>query len=223
MEVAVEEFKTQSSLEKLERWVPEDLRDQYWKSVAHLKTIPPDDEILNLIEIMGIIGTIMKQIPSEIASERMKFREEFAAISKETQLLLDQATTQSVQITQNLEKMGSSVQEMAQACEKSTCIIIDSMHKAATRVDIKSIGDRLSNQVFEQSIKPVSALNDRLEQTRQVLSKLNETMKRSVDSFNKTKWWIPWLVSFSVCTAIFTLFWYSYQTAQDKEHFEVRR
>lgn len=147
-----------TSLDHVARWVPEEQKSDYWRMIAHFKTLTAEDEILRLADAMGVLTTLTRQVPGELASERVKFREEHLKIASEIKELLEATTAQAVKVTQALNQINATSQVTLRAVEKAT----DALKNAAARVDVKSIGDRLAQEVQEKSIKPVSQLNEKL-------------------------------------------------------------
>jgi hypothetical protein len=45
--------KRESALEQVARWVPEEQKTHFWKTIAHFDNLSADDEILKLAEVMG--------------------------------------------------------------------------------------------------------------------------------------------------------------------------
>jgi hypothetical protein len=146
-------------------------------------------------------------VPSELAKEREKFREEHLKIASEIKLLLEESTLKAVTVTQAVEQLNATSIVILKALEKTT----QTLKSAAERVDVKSIGDRLGKEVIEQSIKPVTALNDKLEITRKDLSRSIQLAEIAIDSFRKIRWWIPWTVAFFVCGTLGAVLLYGLQ------------
>jgi hypothetical protein len=59
----------------LARLVPEELQTAYYRVLAHTRTLGPDDEMLRILEAMGVLALLTRHTPKEIADERERFRE----------------------------------------------------------------------------------------------------------------------------------------------------
>ena len=57
------------------RLVPEDLQASYYRVLAHTRTLSPDDEMLRILEAMGILALLTRHIPKDIADERERIQE----------------------------------------------------------------------------------------------------------------------------------------------------
>lgn len=65
--------------DSLSRLVPEELQTAYYRVLAHTRTLSPDDEMLRILEAMGILALLTCQTPKEIADERERIQETFDA------------------------------------------------------------------------------------------------------------------------------------------------
>jgi hypothetical protein len=61
--------------DSLARLVPEELQAAYYRVLAHTRKLSPDDEMLRILEAMGILALLTRQTPKEIAEERERIQE----------------------------------------------------------------------------------------------------------------------------------------------------
>ena len=61
--------------DSLSRLVPEELQTAYYRVLAHTRTLSPDDEMLRILEAMGVLALLTRQTPREIADERERIQE----------------------------------------------------------------------------------------------------------------------------------------------------
>ena len=61
--------------DSLARLVPEELQAEYYRVLAHTRTLNPDDEMLRILEAMGVLALITRHTPKDIADERERFQE----------------------------------------------------------------------------------------------------------------------------------------------------
>jgi hypothetical protein len=61
--------------DSLARLVPEELQAAYYRVLAHTRKLSPDDEMLRILEAMGILALLTRQTPMEIAEERERIQE----------------------------------------------------------------------------------------------------------------------------------------------------
>jgi hypothetical protein len=61
--------------DSLARLVPPELQTDYYRVLAHTRTLGPDDEMLRILEAMGILALITRHTPKDIADERERIQE----------------------------------------------------------------------------------------------------------------------------------------------------
>jgi hypothetical protein len=61
--------------DSLARLVPKELQAAYYRVLAHTRTLSPDDEMLRILEAMGILALLTRYTPKDIAEERERFQE----------------------------------------------------------------------------------------------------------------------------------------------------
>lgn len=56
--------------DELASLVPEKRQAEYYRVIAHTRTLSPNDEMLRILEAMGILALLTREMPAEIAAER---------------------------------------------------------------------------------------------------------------------------------------------------------
>jgi hypothetical protein len=64
-----------SLFDSLARLVPPELQTAYYRVLAHTRTLSPDDEMLRILEAMGILALVTRHTPKDIADERERIQE----------------------------------------------------------------------------------------------------------------------------------------------------
>jgi hypothetical protein len=54
--------------------VPEERQAEYYRVIAHTRTLSPNDEMLRILEAMGILALLTRETPAAIATERKQLR-----------------------------------------------------------------------------------------------------------------------------------------------------
>lgn len=60
----------QTLFDELASLVPEERQAEYYRVIAHTRTLSPNDEVLRILEAMGILALLTRETPTEIAAER---------------------------------------------------------------------------------------------------------------------------------------------------------
>src|SRR5260370_38103952 len=68
------EGKPQALFDELAGLVPEERQAEYYRVIAHTRTLSPNDEMLRLLEAMGILALLTRETPAAIAAERKSLR-----------------------------------------------------------------------------------------------------------------------------------------------------
>jgi predicted secreted protein len=71
--------------DSLARLVPDELQTAYYRVLAHTRTLSPDDEMLHILEAMGILALLTRHTPKDIADERERLQELLAAHQQHSQ------------------------------------------------------------------------------------------------------------------------------------------
>jgi predicted secreted protein len=61
--------------DSLARLVPDELQAAYYRVLAHTRKLSPDDEMLRILEAMGILALLTRRTPKDIADERKRLQE----------------------------------------------------------------------------------------------------------------------------------------------------
>ena len=72
--------------DKLAQLVPPERQAEYYRVLAHTKTLDPDDEMLRILEAMGVLALLTRETPSAIADERMQLKEVLESSLEQTEV-----------------------------------------------------------------------------------------------------------------------------------------
>ena len=64
--------------DSLAQLVPKEMQTAYYRVLAHTRNLSPDDEMLRILEAMGVLTLLTRHTPKEIADERTRFQEVLA-------------------------------------------------------------------------------------------------------------------------------------------------
>src|SRR5947207_12235497 len=64
----------QTLCDELAGLVPPERQAEYYRVIAHTRTLSPNDEMLRVLEAMGILALLTRETPAEIAAERKSLR-----------------------------------------------------------------------------------------------------------------------------------------------------
>jgi hypothetical protein len=64
-----------SLFDRLAQLVPSERQTEYYRVLAHTRTLRPDDELLRILEAMGILALVTCETPAAVANERIQLQE----------------------------------------------------------------------------------------------------------------------------------------------------
>jgi hypothetical protein len=74
LNLAGAESENQTLFDELAGLVPAERQAEYYRVIAHTRTLSPNDEMLRLLEAMGMLALLTRETPAEIAAERKSLR-----------------------------------------------------------------------------------------------------------------------------------------------------
>jgi hypothetical protein len=64
------ESESKTLFDELAGLVPAERQAEYYRVIAHTRTLSPNDEVLRILEAMGILALLTRETPAAIAAER---------------------------------------------------------------------------------------------------------------------------------------------------------
>jgi hypothetical protein len=74
LNLAGAESESKTLFDELAGLVPAERQAEYYRVIAHTRTLSPNDEMLRILEAMGILALLTRETPAEIAAERKSLR-----------------------------------------------------------------------------------------------------------------------------------------------------
>jgi hypothetical protein len=74
MATAETQAETSTLFDELAGLVPAERQAEYYRVIAHTRTLSPNDEVLRVLEAMGILALLTRETPAAIAVERKSLR-----------------------------------------------------------------------------------------------------------------------------------------------------
>ncbi len=85
LQIAADESGECTLFDRLAQLVPPERQAEYYRVLAHTKTLDPDDEMLRILEAMGVLALLTCETPSAIAEERMQLKEVLESSLEQTE------------------------------------------------------------------------------------------------------------------------------------------
>ena len=99
LNLAGAEPESKTLFDELAGLVPAERQAEYYRVIAHTRTLSPNDEMLRILEAMGILALLTRETPAAIATERKLLRK-----------LLEAASTQASAVEVRMEQYTSRLE-----------------------------------------------------------------------------------------------------------------
>jgi hypothetical protein len=133
------ESEGQTLFDELAGLVPAERQAEYYRVIAHTRTLSPNDEMLRVLEAMGILALLTRETPAEIAAERKSLRK-----------ILERALSQADEVEKRIARYTSQLESRIAQLPKELEEGLDPPRIA------KLLGESL-RQCFQQSGLPDTA------------------------------------------------------------------
>jgi len=134
------ESESQTLFDELAGLVPAERQAEYYRVIAHTRTLSPNDEMLRVLEAMGILALLTRETPAEIAAERKSLRK-----------ILESAVLQAHEVEKRMARYTSQLESRIEQLPKKLQEGLDTPRIA------KLLGESL-RQCFQQSGLPDTAV-----------------------------------------------------------------
>jgi hypothetical protein len=156
------ESESLTLFDELAGLVPAERQAEYYRVIAHTRTLSPNDEMLRVLEAMGILALITRETPAEIAAERKSLRR-----------ILESAASKAYEIDKRMAGYASQLESRIAQLPKEVQEGLDPPRIA------KLLGESL-RQCFRQS-----GLPDTAGMLGQSCSEMQTVQKRLVNALHE--------------------------------------
>ncbi|MFZ3276701.1 MAG: hypothetical protein WA182_07335 [Candidatus Sulfotelmatobacter sp.] len=139
LNLAGAESESKTLFDELAGLVPAERQAEYYRVIAHTRTLSPNDEMLRILEAMGILALLTRETPAQIAAERKSLRK-----------ILEASASQANAVEKRMEEYTSLLESRLTHLPKELETGLDPPRIA------KLLGESL-RQSFQQSGLPDTA------------------------------------------------------------------
>ncbi len=156
------EPEKQTLFDELASLVPMERQAEYYRVITHTRTLSPNDEMLRVLEAMGILALVTREMPAAIATERKLLR-----------TILEASATQAIAVEERMEQYASRLESRLSQLPKELETGLDPPRIA------KLLGESL-RQCFQRS-----GLPDTAKVLGQSCSEMNSAHKQLVSTLRE--------------------------------------
>lgn len=164
----VEEPAEADFIDDIAELLPAEQRPHWYRDMAHLRRLPPDDEMLRIARAMGFLALVTRQTPAQIAIER----QQIASILSDSVRAIQSARQDAIALHQQLDERLTQLPEA----------IAEGISPAAIAA---KLGESLRQQFVASGIpETAQALAVVSKQTKQVAGEFDLSSKQLTDSYH---------------------------------------
>src|SRR5215469_4784727 len=150
--------ETSTLFDELAGLVPEERLTEYYRVIAHTRTLSPNDEMLRVLEAMGVLALLTRETPAAIAAER-----------KELRLILESSASQARGVEKRMEaytaQLESRLTQLPKELEtgldppRIAKLLSESLRQCFQRSGLPDTGSALSQSCAELNSVQKQLLN----------------------------------------------------------------
>jgi len=221
------EAEGQTLFDELAGLVPAERRAEYYRVIAHTRTLSPDDEMLRILEAMGILALLTREMPAEIAAERESLRKilersasQATAVEKRMAGYASHLESRLAQLPKELEteldppRIAKLLGESLRQCFQQSGLPDTARALGQSCSEMSSVQEQLVN-VLREVAHPDIGVIARIRSSNDSLLRSMTTRAQQMDNFlvrlEKQVWaiWLPVVASASLALGFFLGNWFA--------------
>ena len=98
-------------VDRIAQDLPADVRAAYYRELNHCRSLPENDEILRILRAMQFLTLLMRQVPNEVSTERVRLETLFSQTAQELRAFAERAGEYRSVIEDRLIELPAAVAE----------------------------------------------------------------------------------------------------------------
>jgi hypothetical protein len=208
--VATSETQAETStlFDELAGLVPEERLTEYYRVIAQTRTLSPNDEMLRILEAMGILAILTRETPAAIAAERKQLRSilessasQASAVEKRMEAYTTRIESRLTQLPKELEtgldppRIAKLLSESLRQCFQRSGLPDTGSALSQSCAELNSVQKQLLN-VLREVAHPDIGVIARTKSTNDSLLRSMATRAQQMEDFIVTlekQLWATWL------------------------------
>jgi hypothetical protein len=137
-----------SIFDRIAQLLPADSREHFYRRMTHLRDLSPDDDMLQIAEAMGFLALVTRQIPGEIATERIKLETLFENALSALKVAYDSSAAYHRDLEHRLEKLPGEV-ALSFNAENVSSLLFESIRQNFCESGLPAVSEALAMQAQE--------------------------------------------------------------------------
>lgn len=134
--------------DRIAELLPADSREHFYRRMAHFRNLSPEDDMLQIAEAMGFLALVIRQVPGEVADERLKVEALFEKTVTALRHLHEQALAYNRELDRRLENLPASI-AFALNAESVAAFLSESIRQRLQETGLPAISQTLATQAQE--------------------------------------------------------------------------
>jgi len=194
------------TFDDLAKYVPKEHLTEFWRMVSRLRQLRPDDEILNIFQAMGVMTFILRDLPSDLITERKEWKLQLDAFRGEMGQMVEGAAKEALTVTNHAEVLNDAMVKNGLMIRECATLIQQSSQEAVKQIDVDVISDKVSTSIEERIVNRLDAIVTKAEHILEVLDQVATECLRAVKAWKKaTVWPLVGGISAGILGLCFTL------------------
>ena len=220
------ECEPRTLFDELAGLVPEERQAEYYRVIAHTRTLSPNDEMLRILEAMGVLALLTRETPAAIAAERKLLRTiletsaaQASAVEKRMESYTTRLESRLTQLPKELEtgldppRIAKLLSESLRQCFQRSGLPDTSSALSQSCAELNSVQKQLLNVLREVAHPDIGVVartrsaNDSLLQSMAIRA---QRMEAFLVRLEKQIWatWLPVVASAALALGFFLGTWF---------------
>jgi hypothetical protein len=217
----------QTLFDELASLVSEERQAQYYRVIAHTRTLSPNDEMLRILEAMGVLALLTRETPAAIAAERKLLRTiletsatQASVVEKRMESYTTRLESRLTQLPKELEtgldppRIAKLLSESLRQCFQRSGLPDTASALSQSCAELNSVQKQLLN-VLREVAHPDIGLVARTKSTNDSLLRNMAARAQQMDDFfvklEKQVWavWLPVIASAALALGFYLGTWFA--------------
>jgi len=219
--------ETSTLFDELAGLVPEERLTEYYRVIAHTRTLSPNDEMLRVLEAMGVLALLTRETPAAIAAERKLLRtilensaSQATAVEKRMESYTTRLESRLTQLPKELEtgldppRIAKLLSESLRQCFQRSGLPDTVSALSQSCAELNSVQKQLLN-VLREVAHPDIGVVARIKSTNDSLLRSMTIRAQQMEDFlvrlEKQIWatWLPVVVSAALALGLVLGIWFA--------------
>ena len=171
-------------------YVPEEHLPEFWRVVAHLRQLKPDDEILRIFQAMGVMTFILRDLPSALIAERKEWKSQLDAFRADiVEIGRGRINRDAVAVENKSELLSRNLEYHATLYCEASNRLEKASQQAVNQIDVDAMAERLTARIEERVIKPFQVIAINIDQKVILMEKADKVLNTSINTHRRINVW----------------------------------